>query len=145
MEIRMATAEDALAIAQISRAARAQAMPYLPDLHTPAQDLAFFTSEVSSSDCQVAVVGGQVVGFGCVRDGWLNHLYVSPNFQGQDIGSALLAQFEDSIEQFWVFQKNTRARSFYKSHGFIEVELTDGSSNEEREPDVRFVPQGSGS
>jgi GNAT superfamily N-acetyltransferase len=114
-------------------------MPYLPDLHTSDEDLAFFTSEITNSDCQVALIDGRIVGFGCARDGWLNHLYVSPDFQGQGIGSALLAQFGPSIQQFWVFQRNTRARDFYKSHGFVEMELTSGEGNEEREPDVRFV------
>ncbi len=138
MELRSANLADAAQIARISRMAREVAMPYLPDLHTPADDLAFFTSELESSNCQVAIVDGEVVGFACVRDGWLNHLYVAPDFQGQGIGSALLALFGDSIEQFWVFQRNTKARAFYIKHGFVEVELTDGSGNEEQEPDVRF-------
>lgn len=139
MKIRSATLTDSAEIARISRAARIQAMPYLPNLHTSDEDLAFFTSEIANSDCQVALIDGRIVGFGCARDGWLNHLYVSPDFQGQGIGSALLAQFGPSIQQFWVFQRNTRARDFYKSHGFVEMELTSGEGNEEREPDVRFV------
>ena len=139
MQIRPATTQDLVSIAQISRVARATAMPYLPDLHTPEQDLAFFKSELETSNCQVALESGEVVGFGCVRDGWLNHLYVSPSHQGQGIGSALLSHFGDSIEQFWVFQRNTKAREFYIKHGFVEVELTDGSGNDEQEPDVRFA------
>ncbi len=143
MEIRAGRETDASAIAHISRTARTQAMPYLPNLHTPEQDLAFFTTEIGSSDCRVAVIDGQVVGFGCVRDGWLNHLYISPDFQGRGIGSELLKSFGSDIDQFWVFQKNSRARDFYKRHGFVEVEFTDGSANEEREPDVRFARQSS--
>jgi putative acetyltransferase len=139
MEIRPATTLDVPLIATISRLARELEMPYLPVLHTPDDDLAFFTAEISTSDCKVALVDGVVVGFGCVRAGWLNHLYVAPEFQGQGIGSALLGHFASAIEQFWVFQANTRARTFCKSHGFIEVEYTDGSANEEREPDVRFI------
>ncbi len=139
MEIRTAITSDAAVIAQIARVAREQAMPYLPDLHPLEQDLAFFTSEIGSSDCRVALVDGQIVGFGCTRDGWLNHLYISPEFQGKGIGSVLLECFGSDIEQFWVFQKNTRARNFYLQHGFVEVELTDGAGNEENEPDVRFA------
>lgn len=145
MEIRPASPVDSAEIARVSRAARTRAMPYLPDLHTPSEDLAFFSSEISTSDCKVALIDGQIVGFGCVRAGWLNHLYVSPDFQGQGIGSALLTQFGPSIEQFWVFQRNTQARNFYKAHGFVEIELTDGEANEEREPDVRFERQSLGS
>lgn len=144
MEIREANETDAQDIAQISRAARQAAMPYLPNLHTPAEDLAFFTSEINSSDCQIALIEGQIVGFGCVRDGWLNHLYVSPGSQGLGVGSALLEKFGSSIEQFWVFARNAEARKFYLARGFIEVEETNGLGNEEKEPDVRFVSQASG-
>ncbi len=138
MELRSAQAADSAQIPQIARSARETAMPYLPDLHTPAEDLAFYSSELENSNCQVALVAGQVVGFGCVRNGWLNHLYVSPEFQGQGIGSALLNQLNGEIQQFWVFQKNLHARDFYKRRGFVEVEFTNGEGNEEQEPDVRF-------
>ena len=39
----------------------------------------------------------------------------------------------------WVFESNTPARGFYARHGLLELERTDGSSNEERAPDVRLV------
>ena len=32
-----------------------------------------------------------------------------------------------------------RARQFYEARGFIASEFTDGSRNEEREPDVLYV------
>lgn len=144
MHIHPAELSDAVVIAQISRSAREQAMPYLPNLHTPTEDLAFFTTEIGSSDCRVAVINAQVVGFGCVRGGWLNHLYISPEFQGRGFGSNLLLSFGTAVEQFWVFQKNSRARDFYKRHGFVEVEFTDGAGNEENEPDVRFARKESG-
>ena len=44
----------------------------------------------------------------------------------------------DSL-QLWTFQVNDRARAFYARHGFREVELTDGATNEEHEPDVRLL------
>jgi hypothetical protein len=37
----------------------------------------------------------------------------------------------------WVV--NESAHRFYERHGFEPVEHTDGSGNEEREPDVRYV------
>jgi hypothetical protein len=39
----------------------------------------------------------------------------------------------------WTFQKNVAARRFYEDRGFQAVEETDGSRNEEREPDVHYV------
>ena len=41
----------------------------------------------------------------------------------------------------WTFQVNGAARRFYERHGFTEVERTDGSHNDEHEPDVRYVWQ----
>ncbi|TKT00249.1 GNAT family N-acetyltransferase [Streptomyces lasalocidi] len=38
----------------------------------------------------------------------------------------------------WTFQVNEPAHRFYERHGFTAVEFTDGSGNEEREPDVRY-------
>jgi hypothetical protein len=40
--------------------------------------------------------------------------------------------------QLWTFQRNTAARRFYGRLGFVAVEQTDGSRNEEDEPDVRY-------
>jgi hypothetical protein len=40
--------------------------------------------------------------------------------------------------RLWVFQKNTPAIRFYTCRGFRLVELSDGSGNEEREPDALY-------
>jgi hypothetical protein len=47
----------------------------------------------------------------------------------------------------WTFQRNARARQFYEARGFVAAELTDGSRNEEREPDAlyRWLPSASSS
>jgi hypothetical protein len=37
-----------------------------------------------------------------------------------------------------VFQRNTSARSFYEGHGVRLVRLSDGSGNEEHEPDALY-------
>jgi hypothetical protein len=37
------------------------------------------------------------------------------------------------------FARNTGARAFYAANGFIAVDESDGSSNEEGKPDVTFV------
>ncbi|WP_327002107.1 GNAT family N-acetyltransferase [Dactylosporangium sp. NBC_01737] len=41
--------------------------------------------------------------------------------------------------QLWTFASNTAAQRFYLRHGFVVAETTDGSLNEERAPDIRFV------
>ena len=44
-----------------------------------------------------------------------------------------------SALQLWAFQRNTAARAFYEAHGFTVQRLTDGSGNEEGEPDVLYA------
>jgi putative acetyltransferase len=140
--IRPATTDDAPAVARISRGSREAAMPWLPDLHTPAEDLAFFTSELGSRTAWVAEVDDSVVAFAVTGDGWLHHLYVDPAFQGRGLGSGLLATAQRACPaglRLWVFERNLRARAFYVEHGFVDVLRTDGSGNEEREPDVQMA------
>ncbi len=116
-------------------------MPWLAVLHSPEEDVEFYGAELATSAGWGVDVEGQVVGFALSRDGWLNHLYVLPEWQGQGLGSQLLHRVvEDRTGpvDLWVFERNAAARDFYRDHGFIEVERTDGSGNEEREPDVRM-------
>ena len=131
---------DADAVAQLHRLSVRTAMPWLPDLHTPEEDRSFFAEELRISRGWVVEEAGDLAGFAVLRDGWLRHLYVDPAHQGQGIGSALLdaALSASPVLQLWAFQRNTRAREFYRARGFVEVEWTDGAGNEEREPDVRM-------
>jgi hypothetical protein len=39
----------------------------------------------------------------------------------------------------WTFQCNVRARRFYEARGFVASGFTDGSRNEENEPDVLYM------
>lgn len=40
--------------------------------------------------------------------------------------------------QLWTFQSNRRAHRFYERHGFLPERWTDGATNRERAPDVRY-------
>jgi GNAT superfamily N-acetyltransferase len=130
-----------VAVAGVFGAARAH-MAYLPRLHSPAEDVAFFSDQVlPNSRVTVAAVDDVIVGFSAVKDGWLDHLYVAPARQGAGIGEMLLerAQTADpSGLSLWVFAANHRAIAFYARAGFAEVLRTDGSANEERQPDVQM-------
>jgi putative acetyltransferase len=136
--IRPATPQDAEAVARLFRAVRTACLPYLPDLHTPAEDLAFFRDHVFR-DCTVWVAGEAAIdGFCAWRPGWVDHLYIRLESQGQGLGTALLAQpmKEYSPLRLWAFQRNTQALRFYAARKFQVVERTDGSRNEEHEPDA---------
>jgi GNAT superfamily N-acetyltransferase len=136
--IRPARPQDAEVVARLFRAVRTACLPYLPDLHTPAEDLWFFRERVFR-DCTVWVAGDAVLeGFCAWRPGWVDHLYIHPEHHGQGLGTALLAQAmaEHSPLRLWAFQRNAQALHFYAARGFRVIELTDGSRNEEHEPDA---------
>lgn len=140
--LRPATLDDAPAVARLHREATRTAMPWLPDLHTPAEDLAFFRDQVlPRGPVWTAEVAGVFAGFIALKPGWVDHLAVGPAFQGTGVGSALLDQAKaEQVElHLWTFQRNTRARAFYEARGFILERLTDGAHNEEKEPDALYV------
>lgn len=132
---------DAAVVASIARASRKAAMPWLPDLHTPAEDVGFFAGELATSRAWGVEVDGALSGFAIYRGGWLTHLYLMPDQRGRGLGSALVEQVRFAVDgpiDLWVFEDNQDARAFYAARGFVEVERTDGSGNEEKQPDVRM-------
>jgi len=140
--LRPALPEDAPAIAAILRTCFRASLPFLPELHTPQEDLAYVSGKLMAEDAVwVAEVDGAVVGYVGFRDDWIDHLYIHPDRQGQGIGPALLARAmaDGRPKQLWAFQQNTRARRFYEARGFRAVEFTDGEGNEEKTPDVRYL------
>jgi GNAT superfamily N-acetyltransferase len=147
VNLRRGSGQDGVAVARVFGAARAE-MRYLPALHTEAEDVEFFSAQVvPTSDVIVAEVDGLIVGFSAVKAGWLDHLYVVPEWQGRGVGGALLgrAMREHAAGlSLWAFVANHRAIAFYARAGFVEVLRTDGSANEEHEPDVqmRWSPRG---
>jgi len=145
--IRQGTGDDGICVASIHVAARREAMPWLPEVHSTQEVQVYFSQLLDSQECWVAEIEGEVVGFSVLKDGWLDHLYVAPKFQNLGAGSKLLeiakTRSPASLE-LWAFQGNLRAREFYAKNGFIEVEWTDGSGNEEKTPDVRLIWRTSG-
>lgn len=135
------TLADMDAAALVHRTAFDQRLPWLAGLHTPEEDRAYFRGHVFSS-CEVwgAVVEEELAGIIAFRPGWIDQLYVLPRAQGRGLGSALLqvAQAAHPDLSLWTFQKNEAARRFYEARGFVAEAQTDGSGNEEREPDVLY-------
>jgi putative acetyltransferase len=139
--LRRAARTDMDAVARLHRHVRKTCLPYLPELHTPEQDLAFFGEHVfPASTIWLAEDEGRLIGFAVLKQDWLDHLYVDPAWHGRGIGLALLTAVREDAEELnlWTFQANGQARRFYERHGFRLVELTDGSGNEERTPDVHY-------
>ena len=149
MRLRLATSEDTATVATLFRRSFGS-IGFLPTLHTPEEDRAFFGGVIARDEVWVAEdEDGSALGFAALSADELGHLYVDPPAQGRGIGAALFARARERRPEgfrFWVFQENARARRFYEARGCVVVELTDGSGNEEREPDALYewrpAPQG---
>ncbi len=140
--LRRARPSDASEVAEIFLAASAEAMPYLPELHTDDETRHWIADVVlRESDVIVAEIGGRMAGFAALDADLLGHLYVHPDLQRRGVGDALLARVKEMRPagfRLWVFQRNTGARRFYERRGLRLLELTDGAGNEEREPDALY-------
>lgn len=140
--MRLAEKGDAEAIAMVHIQSRREAMPWLAEVHTEAETVWWIENIVLPNQLVwVAEDENQVVAIAALAGTTLEQLYVQPGFQGKGIGSALLQtaiQASGGTLELWTFQRNAAARAFYEHHGFIAIESTDGSTNEECEPDVRY-------
>jgi GNAT superfamily N-acetyltransferase len=144
VSVRQATADDAQAIADLYTDARVHAVPQMPPaLHTNAEDRAYVARRMDEPEVTmwVAERDRELLGFATCTPTWLDSLYVRPDLTGQGLGGLLLdvveATHPDGYE-LWVFVSNVGARRFYERRGLVEVERTDGSGNEEKEPDIRM-------
>jgi GNAT superfamily N-acetyltransferase len=134
--------EDMDAAASVHRAAFDRSLPTLAGLHTPEQDRWFFRERVFAA-CELwgAFDGADMTGLIAFRTDWIDQLYVLPEAQGKGTGSALLRIAQNAFDrlQLWTFQRNLQARRFYEARGFGLVRTTDGSGNEEKEPDALYL------
>ena len=123
-------------------AARAAALPWLPDLHT-AEETRWWVEHVvlTRERTWVATEADDVLGFAAVGDGSLEHLYLRPDRRRQGIGTLLFQHVQDELPEgftFFVFTRNAPARAFYERMGCRVVATSDGRDNEEREPDLTY-------
>jgi ribosomal protein S18 acetylase RimI-like enzyme len=139
--LRRASTDDIVAIVDIFREARAVAMPWLPVLHTVDEQRAFFGRLLDDGhELWVAEVADHVAGFAAMHEGFLNHLYISPEYQRRGIGDSLFARAKESMPsgfRWYVFQENRDARCFYEARGGVVLEFRDTGS-EEQLPDALY-------
>src|SRR5262249_44980208 len=117
--IRPAGPEDAEAVVRIFRESRAEAMPWLPVIHTEQEDLNWFRGTLAG-EAFAFDENGVVLGYAVLTGDELHDLYVAPPAQRRGVGSALFARVQEARPagfQFWAFRDNARARSFYDARG----------------------------
>lgn len=144
LSLRPADPSEAADLADLYTAARVAAVPQMPPaLHTNDEDRAWMARQLAGShEAWLAERDSEVVGYALLTPTWLDHLFVRPDLVGEGIGSALLDLVKALRPQgfcLWVFESNSGARRFYARHGLLELERTDGSGNEEKQPDVRLA------
>ena len=147
--IRRAQVGEGAALADLYARARAGAYPAVPaPVHTEPEIREWMVGQlagtIGSADLEiwVAQIDTDLVGLLILDRGWLEQLYVAPERTGQGIGAALVdhaKQRRPGGLRLWTFQSNPGAQSFYERHGFVEVDRTDGATNEERAPDICYA------
>jgi ribosomal protein S18 acetylase RimI-like enzyme len=139
--IKLLTQDHARDAARLHRTAGALIPGYDTTRHSLESYEAFYRDKVLV-DCVVwgLFEGEELRGHLALLPGWIDHLYVDPDFHRQGIGGELvrLAQTEQAELRLYTFQSNTRAQALYERHGFTVEERTDGARNEEKMPDMTY-------
>jgi len=114
---------------------------WMPRMHPRESYPQFCELLINIGAVTVARMDGRVAGFLALQDNDIQALYLARDARGQGIGKRLLSNAKDQTDhlELWTFQANLGARRFYAREGFREVELTDGSGNDEKLPDVRLA------
>lgn len=139
MKIRRAGAEDGIAVARMVLASRRAYLPYLPQVHPDDDVERWITGLLGRATAWIAEREDFPIGIAVVDAGFLDQLYLSPGETGQGLGLALLNRAKEASRgglKLYVFQRNEGARRFYEREGFVVISASDGSENEEREPDL---------
>ena len=142
--IRRGTDADAGAAAELWLRARKRALGIPPPVHDDDDVCNWFATHViTDTELWLAVDGtGTPVGILVLDGEWVDQLYVEPTMTGQGIGARLLTlakRHRPEGLRLWTFASNVGAQRFYESHGFVEIERTDGRDNEERAPDILYT------
>jgi chorismate mutase len=83
-----------------------------------------------------------VLGFVSLRGSWVPLLFVHPERPARGVGAALLDLAKGLRPHGFglrVHAANTRAREFYRRHGLVELESTDGSSYDDAVADLQMA------
>jgi len=142
--LRTGTDADADAVAELYLRARDHAVPQIPpSVHSQDEVRDWIRGLLQGQQVWLAAAGdGMLLGLMVLTGDWVQELYVDPAHTSNGYGAQLLElakQRRPEGLQLWTFQSNLRAQQFYERHGFAVEERTDGSRNEERAPDLRYV------
>ncbi len=142
IQFRIGLADDLPAVHDVFTAASA-APGHPPETRSPDEVLDWIESLLERpGELWLACHDEVVLGFFLLRGSWLSLIFVHPDRPARGVGAALMDLVKALRPQGFglrVYQANTRARDFYRRHGLVELERTDGSSYHDGEPDLQMA------
>lgn len=130
--VRHATPDELDAVVEVHLAARADTGLFPDDSAADAEVRDQLVHWYRQRDVWVAESGG-LIGLAAIDGDWLDSLYVLPTEQGRGIGAMLLEVVKASHPAGFglaVVSANSRARTFYRKHGLIELEERAGAADD---------------
>lgn len=114
--------------------------PWMPRLHSRAEDLGFCQSLLMRADVWVADTR-KGTGFLARRADSIEALYLAPSLRHAGWGKALIdaVRADRTRLTLWTFQANRAAIAFYEALGFHISDVTDGAGNAEKLPDCFMI------
>ncbi|MFP4274684.1 MAG: N-acetyltransferase family protein [Paracoccaceae bacterium] len=115
--------------------------PWMPELHTGAETIAFCGRMIDAGWVTVAEETGVPRGFLAREGSFVHALYLAPGATGRGIGRALLdaAKAESAELRLRSFEANMAALRFYLREDFRKVGAGCGRDNDEDLPDVELL------
>ena len=105
------------------------------------EDRDYFKNHVlPENEVWIAEAAHRIVAFMAMKNEFIDHLYVHPEFQRRGVGGMLLDFAKKrSPSHVWLYtlQINLNARTFYEKNGFV-AEVFGVSPAPENEPDVQY-------
>ena len=135
--------EDFDAVTILWRIAQEKALPELLRTkgHFFYEDQEFFRNHIlKENKVWVVELHNRPIAFLAMKDDFIDHLYVHPDYQKRGVGKALLEFARQlSPDHLWLYtlQANVNAMAFYEKNGFV-AEKFGVSPPPENEPDVEY-------
>jgi GNAT superfamily N-acetyltransferase len=145
VNLRRAEATDAVAATEVLIASREASIGAIPAFVHSDEEIRRWVQTGLIAHCDVWIAEAEdhhALALLVLDEDWIDQLYVRPDAAGLGIGSRLIElakeQRPDGL-QLRTFATNAGAQRFYERHGFVIAEQNDGSANEEKQPDLRYV------
>ena len=142
MTLRRAVAGDAAEVADVWLSSFRAGLPTVRLTHSVDEVRRWIATSVIADETWVAEAAGEIVGMMTLGADELDQLYLRPDWRGRGVGHRFIALAKERRPgglSLYAFQVNQAACRFYERHGFSVVDRSDGSRNDEREPDVRYA------